>query len=311
MANLSLLDIAKMNNSDPAVGLIEESIQASPEAMSGSARTIKGTNYKTLHRTSIPTVGFRGANEGVAAVKSVYENKLVETFIVDASCEMDKAVADSYEDGREACIALEASGIMEGSFRAISSQTYYGIGTGTATSQASSPTKGFPGFVDTVGSAMVLDAAGTTASTGSSVWGVIWGPKYAQWVLGQDGELQMGDVREVRLTDSSSNPYDGYRQSILAYVGIQLVNPFAIGQIKNLTADSGKGLTDALLYEFLDKWPSGLKPDNLFMTKRSRRQLRDSRTATNPTGAPAPQPDNFENIPIMITDGIVNTETIV
>jgi len=40
------------------------------------------------------------------------------------------------------------------------------------------------------------------------------------------------------------------------------------------------------------------------------KQLRDSRTATNVTGAPAPRPTEVEGIPIIVTDAIVNTEAV-
>ena len=53
-----------------------------------------------------------------------------------------------------------------------------------------------------------------------------------------------------------------------------------------------------------------MTPDHLFMTKRSQRQLQDSRTATNATGAPAPLPDFVcGNVPVEVTDSIISTET--
>jgi len=49
-------------------------------------------------------------------------------------------------------------------------------------------------------------------------------------------------------------------------------------------------------------------PDALFMTRRSLEQLRASRTATNPSGSPAGNPDNVAGIPIIVTDSILDTE---
>ena len=59
MAVTTLLDIAKANGSDAAVGLIEEVMTYSPEVSRGAARTIKGLSYKTLVRTTLPTAAFR------------------------------------------------------------------------------------------------------------------------------------------------------------------------------------------------------------------------------------------------------------
>src|SRR5258708_5520975 len=102
MPSPTLLDIAIMNGSDMAVGLVEETIRAVPEVLKGAARTIKGTQYKTLVRTNLPTVGFRAANEGSPTSKSIYENRLFETFILNPNWTCDKAVADSHEDGAAA-----------------------------------------------------------------------------------------------------------------------------------------------------------------------------------------------------------------
>ena len=170
MANLNLIDIAKQNGNDAAVGLIEESIQAHPE-LNGAARTIAGTSYTALIRESLPTIGFRNANEGATAVKSVWKQKLVNTFIVDAPIEVDKAVADAAEDGPEVVIAREASGVMEGVMRSLASQMYYGTATTVATSAAGSPTKGFPGLVETYNTSISVDKSGTGSDT-SSVWAV-------------------------------------------------------------------------------------------------------------------------------------------
>ncbi|MBA7711875.1 hypothetical protein ES703_120842 [subsurface metagenome] len=46
------------------------------------------------------------------------------------------------------------------------------------------------------------------------------------------------------------------------------------------------------------------------MTARSLGQLQDSRTATNPTGAPAPFPESAFNVPIFDTTAITNTEAL-
>ncbi|HZZ28476.1 MAG TPA: hypothetical protein VFE46_10785 [Pirellulales bacterium] len=300
----TLLDIAKANGSDAAVGLIEEVLTFAPEVQMGSARTIKGLGYKTLVRTNLPTAAFRNANEGTALVKSTYENRVVECYRLNPQWEADKSVADAYEDGAQAWIALEAEGIMRGAFIQLSSQFYYGTGTG-------GDTKGFPGLLAAYDSTnMVVDAAGTTDNVASSVWGVKWGPKDVQWVYGQNGDLTVTDLSVVRVTDSNSNPYSAYRQELLAYPGLQVGNIKGIGRIKKLTTDSGKGLTDSLLSDLYSKFAVGYRPDMWLMNRRSLDQLRNSRTATNPTGAPAPIPTDSLGIPIIVTDGITSTETL-
>jgi hypothetical protein len=240
-------------------------------------------------------------------LKSAYANKLVQTFIMDAPIEVDKAVADANEDGAESVIAMEAGGVLEGAFRVLGSQFYYGTATSVATSTALAPTKGYPGLTQTVDAANVFDVGGTGSDT-SSAWLIKWGPKDVQWVIGRGGEIQSGDTRTERLTDSAGNPYDGYRKPFLVYVGVQIVNPHSIVRIKNIDSATNT-LNDDDIYEALELFPAGIRPDQIFMTGRSRNQIRTSRTATNDSGSPAPMPTEIDGVPIVRTDSLSNAET--
>ena len=302
MAMPTLLDIAAANGSDAVVGLIDEAIKAHPELTAGAARTIRGVHYKTRVRTALPSVGFRNANEGVAATKPTYENRLVECYILNPRWECDKAVADSCEDGAEAYIAEDGVAMLEAAMQALAGQFYYGTGKDA---------KGFPGLLAAHDTAnMVVDAGGTTASTGSSVWAVRFGPREVTWVYGNNGDLALSDVTEERVTDGSGNPFTAYCQEILARPGLQVASVYSIARIKKLTEDSGKGLTDDLISTLLSKFPVGKRPDVLLMTRRSLRQLQQSRTATNATGAPAPIPTESFGVPIQPTDSITDTEAL-
>lgn len=300
---ITLLDIAKANGSDAIAGLIDETTKAHPEITAGYARTIKGIMYKTLVRIGLPTVAFRDANTGVAPTQARHENRTVETFIMNPRWQADKAVADRYEDGAPAYIALEAAAHMEAAMVTLAKQFYYGRGTGDA--------KGHPGLIDSYDATnMVVDAGGSTASTGSSVWGVKFGPKDVAWVWGNEGQLSESELDERDAEDAGGLRFTAYHQELLAYPGVQVGSVRSIGRIKKLTEDSGKGLTDALIYDLLSKFEVGVKPDALFMTRRSLKQLRASRTATSPTGTPAPIPTEVEGIPIQVTDAILNTESL-
>jgi hypothetical protein len=306
-----MLDIAKINGSDSVTGLIEENVKASPEVMQGDFRTIAGTMYKTLIRKNVPTGGFRNANDGKAACKSEYDNKVVQTYIADCAAEVDAAVADAHEDGPAALLSLEQSGNMEGMLQALSSQFYYGTANTFAASIAEDAGKGFPGLQQAVSAAMVVDAAGTTAGTGTSVWAVKFGPKYVRWVMGRNGSFSERDPYETPIVGENGKTLDGWRAPLLFWIGLQVVNPNAVAQIKNLTEDSGKGLDDDKLSDLLHKFPTGITPDAFFVTRRSRKQLQQSRQTYSPTGSPVPIPTEYEGIPLIPTDGIVDTENIV
>lgn len=313
MPVMTLLDIAKMNKSDAIVGLIDETTKAHPELREINSRTIRGISYKTLVRVALgrTTGSFRDANQGTAPIKSTYENRLVETYILEARTRTDKAVADSHEDGAAAAIALEAEGVMEGEMQGLAAQFYYGTGAGGNSA-------GFPGLIQAYDATnMVVDAGGTTANTGSSVWLVREGPKDVTWAWGLNGQITASPLRIESVVDASdaSKYYDAYVQTFYGRPGLQVGSTRSVCRIKKLTADSGKGLTDALINQALAKFPAGLGPNVIFMSRRSAQQLQGSRTATSPTGQPAPWV-NFilgmdgRQIPIHVTEAISDTESL-
>lgn len=301
---ITLLDIAKANGSDAVVGLIEEATKRHPELTIVPSRTIVGLSFKTLVRTGLPTVVFRDANQGTDPTKSAYENRVFETHILSPRIFADKAVADRYENGKDAYIAMEAIGHVEAAMQHLAACFYYGTATDA---------KAYPGLLQVYDSTnMDVDAEGSSASTGSSVWGLKLGVQDVTWLWGANGSLEFGEVSERDAEDADGKKFNAYFTELLAYPGLQIGNRFAIGRIRDLTEDSGKGLTDALLAKLLEKFQNhyGANPDVLLMSPRSLRQLRVSRTAYSPTGAPADVPKDFDGVPIHWTNAIKNTETL-
>lgn len=318
---LTLLDIAKRNGHDAIVGIIEETTRAIPEVSGlnpengvaipgvGDSRTIQGTSYKTLVRTALPTVAFRDGNQGSTGLKSTWATRLVETFIMNPRWNVDKAIADKSEDGWQMLMADEAFGVVTAAFQTLGRQFYYGrAAAGVA---LGGDARGFNGLIDVYDATnKLVDAGGTTADTGSSVWAVKFGPQAVRWVYGANGAIDPTPVDQRDVNDSDGNPYTAYFQEMFLYPGLQVTSQRFVGRISKLTEDSGKGLTDARLSALMEKFAVGVKPDALFMSKRSRRQLRDSRTATNDTGKEAPLPMDYDGIPIVVTESIVNTEPL-
>lgn len=308
--NMTLLDLAKLNGADPVVGLIEEVATSSPEVVTIPARTIRGTSYKTVVRNSRPTVAFRSANEGTAATKSNFAERLVEAFILSARIEVDKAVARGYEDGPEALQAIEGAGVMRAALSTVGSQTIYGRSAGS---------KGFIGlqeFISTFGDELVVDAGGTTSGTGSSVYAIKAGAQGVQYVYGNGTSFDLSPFREGDAVDASGNRFAAYISDLTAWIGLQCVNKYAIGRLKDATADSGKGVTDAKIAELLSKFPVGERPTHLLMSRRSAFQLQTSRTMTPSTkqeaftGILPGVPTESFGVPIIITDSIADNEAL-
>jgi hypothetical protein len=304
MANdyFTLLDIAKLNADDQVTPLIEANVNVAPELNRFPAITIPGTSFTSLIRTTLPTPGFRNVNEGVYTTKEAYATKIVECAYLDAQIEMDRAAARANRRGEAHALQLTLEAHVKGALLHLASQIWYGTGTG-------GDAKGFPGAVEVVDSTMVVDAGGTTGATGSSVYAVKFGPAYAELVFGEGSLFNAGEWRLQTITRSSKE-LTAWKSSLEGYAGISWINPYALGRIKKLTADSTKTLTDVLLATLYGKFPAAVVPDAFVMSKRSLMQLQASRTATGPTGAPAPIPNDWNGIPLIVTDSLINTEAL-
>lgn len=312
MAKISLLDLTKANGHDRSVGLIESVTTVAPELAIIPGRVISGTSYKTLDRNALPATGFTHANQGIAAGKSGFAVKTVQCYIFRGAVNADKAIADAWDGGRGSYQALEASGVARSAGIEIGKQIWYGT---------SEDTKGFPGAQALVTSAQTYDATGSTADTGSSVYGLKLGPQYVQMIYGGNQTLALAPFREQSVFDIDGGQYAAYVSELTSWIGLQAVHPCAIGRIKNLTAQTGKGLTDAVIANWLATFPVGFAPDVLFMNRRSRLQLQLSRsvvlngdgkagTVGSAMGLTAPLPTEAFGIPIVVTDNILSTEAI-
>ncbi len=316
MARITMLDVVKRTNGLKETKLIEANIAYAPELERFPARTINGTSYHTLLRTGLPSAQFTGVNEGVDPSKSTYENKLVECFPVRSVIEIDKALI-SADNSQSSLEYDESTGVTQAVMRLIGRQVYYGRAAGKG------DPKGFIGLQDVVLNQMLVSAGGTTADTASSVYFVKFGESDVQLVFGNKNVLTLAPFRDETLRDKNNKPFDGRIAHLTGWAGIQVVNPNSIVRIANLTADSGKGLTDALLAEAYNRFPAGYVPDAIFMTRRSRSQLQASRSAlvslqgngkSGSLGGGAgyvPTPTEFEGIPIIATDSLLNNEAIV
>lgn len=317
MPRLTLLDVAKLNGADKMVGLIEEVLTSAPEAATFPFRTITGTSYPTVTRTAYPGVGFRIANAGVNATKSTFVRKLVQAFILSGRVEADKAVAMAYEDGMEAYEMIEAMGVVRQTLIELGSQVWYGTTTDA---------NGFPGikaalpYTAGLADGSVINAAGTTANTASSVYAVKFGLQDCILVGGNSRIPELSEFRDETIYDSDSLPLAGRVADLVGWVGLQIGSINSVRRIANLTADSGKGLTGSLLADLVGSFPVGFRPDAIFCSRRSRLQYQKSMTVVlnggaggDPNGGQtvvAPVPTSYDGIPLIVTDSILNTDAI-
>lgn len=308
MSIMSSADVLKINNSEELVGVIDEVIQGIPELGFFGASPVTRNVFKTLCVTAAPTVGFRAPGTDREFSTATLGNKTIELKYLDASWIAEKAVCDASDWGKETAIAIQQKSHLKAALFKIAQQTWNGA-------YSAGTDEGFNGFkgIITAANCAIVQANEGALSDGSTVYAVSTGLDTAQYCWGNEGKLFEGDVVEQLIAGTVNGAKKGawyYAQDISGYVGLQCTSKWAGGMITGLSAANGKnGLTDALIYELLAKFPVGATPTGLFMSRRSLEQLRKSRTATNATGAPAPLPTEVEGVKIYVTDAISNTET--
>lgn len=316
MAIMTSIDVLKINNSEELVGMIEEVVAEIPEMQFFGASPVTRNSYKTLALSALPSTAFRETGTLREFQTATLVNKEVACKYLDASWILEKAVAQQADWGEDFAKALQQKTHLKSAFITLAKQIWRGV---------SSDANGFVGldaFVDAVvdsssNKLMVVSANDGALSDASTVYAVRTGLDSCQLAWGSKGAFEEGEVVEqlihAQTTTSGTTKTEGawhYAQNLGGWVGLQVTSKWAAAKITGLSAASGKkGLDDNLLYELLEKFPAGMTPNGIFMSKRSWAQLRKSRTAYNPTGAPAPYVDDFEGVKIYVTDAIPNDLT--
>lgn len=294
--DLSGTEISNILDAAPFVSLLP-SIEAS-----------NGTVHSYITHTSNPVVGFIDELVGRDFDHSVDTKVTAELKILDYSFMVPKASADAWKSGGAAAfIAREANRHLRAAMQTLELQVLNNADS----------SGGFPGFagltsLDAAADAMVIDAGGTTADTGSSVYLARVTPDDGiSMVYKGDGPIvSFGDTIVQNWIDGTGKNLPKYYTPGNAWFGLQVGGAYSVSRIASLTGDSGAGLTDDLLYEAWSLHPIGQKPTHVVMNRRSLEQLRSSRTATNETGQPAPLPSSALGLPIVVTDQLSNTEAL-
>lgn len=266
-----------------------------------------GTVHKYLRTTVASSAAFRAINAGVIKTFSQDELKTDTLKLFDAGFHIDKGLM---LDGDRA--GLMARGLMrslKSFFAGLEKQFFYGT-------TALGDSDGWAGLMnstllDAIADDMVIQPGtpGATADSQTSVFFIRSAEDSVSMVMGQDGLVEIGDPYETTIHEDSTSDaklFDAMRIPILGHSGLQTGNNYSAARIANIEGD----FDDDDAFEALSLFPSGQMPNICAMNRKALRILRQSRTATNATGAPAPFPTEVGGVPIYVTDSIVSTEPV-
>lgn len=299
----TLLDLKKI---EAGIGydIVNEALPIAPELSVIPATTINGSSMELTVLTGNPTVSFRNVNEGTDRSKATHDTRIFQAHIIDQQIAIDIRLLQGLKgDAAARYKASHATATLQEALRVVSKQTYYGI---------SNDAKGFPGLLAQYGGADAeVDATGSTAKT--SAWLLYCGAMGTEFIFGNGQTITFGDNwKEETVYDANGKPYQAETNWLNGRIGLRLANKNHAVRIKNIGTDTGKGLSDTLLYAAIEKFTErsgGIMPTHIFANGRSIEQLRKGRTATNQKGDPAPLPTMWEGIPLIRTGGLLNNES--
>jgi hypothetical protein len=320
MATQSLYDLAVLDRADEYTGLIEDVTTLAPEFEVFAAHKRPGTWYKTVKRTTLPTVQFRAINGGVPTSKSTFKSSVKEMFFLDARINMDEAVWEADTAHLGSLWQLEAAGAMRAAAILIGQQTWYGT---------SADSNGFAGVRNQLTYTVSLQST-TSTTTAYLLW--MDEKEGCRYDVGMDGQFAISPPFRQQVTDpvTATSSYFAYVGNLKAWIGFNVMSNLScwgIVGIQNST-NTAYWMNDNVAAQLLAKIPVARR-NNLrwFMNRTGEGSLQRSRSTINlglPSGSvlgsyqpadaagrPAfsPLPNSCLGYPITLTDSILDTDS--
>ena len=274
-----------------------------------------GTDHHWLQYNNAPPVGFRGLNDGIVQGQSKDLAITTNCKIMDGSYYLDTRAVANYTLGD--LIARENARHLRSALAAVERQIFAGTET-NGTGAAAGSDLGFEGIVDStvgvtrlnaVASGMVILAGGTTADVQSSVYLINDSMDSAGVIMGNDGNITVSPAFQTRIAGTTGH-FNAWAVDIASYYAWQWGGTYSVSRIANVETGASL-LNDDLIAQAISMHPANRKPTLICMNRDAERQLRESRTATNATGAPAPFAESAFGIPVVVTDQIGGDEAVV
>jgi len=277
------------------------------------------TGHKTTVRTGLPGVTWRKLYGGVQPSKSTTAQVTDSCGMLEAYAEVDKALADL--NGNAAAFRLsEDKAFVESMSQEMASTLFYG--------NESTEPEAFTGFAPRFNSLSaqnadnIIDATGT-GSDNTSIWLVVWGPNTCHGIYpkGSTGGVQMRDLGEVTVenVDGASGRAQMYRSHYRWDCGLTVRDWRYIVRIANIdvsdltTVANTKNIINWMI-QAAERIPSfGAGRAAFYVNRNIREKLRLGileKVASNLTfeTVAGKRVLTFDEIPVMRTDALLNTE---
>jgi hypothetical protein len=266
-----------------------------------------GTLHKYQRRAAAAGSGFRLIGTGVSNAAEQFDEISVVCRYLDASFARDVALVDGYVKGRDAYMQRETLAALKAAFANAERALFQNIAGGF---------NGLLQFADytidsSAAATQIINMGGSNGAS-HSVWLLRSTEDGVSLIAGNDGNMTMTWDSEnptiIQKADANGNVYSALLNTIGGWFGLQVGSTYDAVRICGLDGTAGKSLDDDLIGKAIARFPANRRPNMIIMNRNAQEDLRASRTATNPTGAPAPIPESVFGIPVIVTDNLPNTE---
>lgn len=301
--SMTLVEIKKSVTDPLRSGVIETLFTEEPVLQFVPFQTIAGLAYSYNTEQALPGIAFRKLNGSYPETTGVIQRQTEPLKPFGGDSDTDRAFIEAYGAAKRAQydrMFVKAMGVD------IVQRIFYGNSPASRAGTAYDDVDGIDGIqarlVDP--GAQVIEGGGSSGSDGSSVFAIRFGDGFTTG-------LQTGSgVAVMDLGQLQSKP--AFRTRVEHIAGFAIEHGQSVGWIKDLTAATTM-LTTVLMDQLVDAISGD--PTIIVMSKRSRRQLKaDALTkgvmlmsTLDALGRPVLA---WDQIPILVSDAIIDTETV-
>jgi len=304
LAGLLVLNDANLADIYPTQVLDDAPVLARALAIPASTG---GTQHKYIRRSHAAGTAFRKIGLGVTNASERFDDIALNLEYFDPSFTRDVAAAKGYRKGLSEYIKKETLAALKAGFANVERAVFSNVAGGF---------NGLLQFSDYViddSATQIINKGGSNGAS-RSVWLLRWAEDGVAMIAGNDGRVDMewdDDSPTIVQVSASGGVYSAYRVTLGGWLGLQVGSTYDVVRICGLDGEAGKKLTDDIIADGISRFASARQPNMIVMNRTSLKELRESRTATNPTGAPAPFPTEAFGIPIVSTDLLPSNEATV
>ena len=306
MAAITQAEFAKTVQDPLRRGIIETTFEDEPIFGLVPFRTINGLALPYNQEESLPAVNFRNLNEAFTQTAGVVNRKVETLKPFGGESDTDIVLVDAY--GQEERTGRDRMFSKAMSVKFVQTMLY-GNSPASRAGTAFDDVKGFDGIEARVTTGQTIDALGTGASDGSSVFAIRFGDGLVQGIQTPSG-IAVKDMGEIEASPT-------LRTRIQHVAGLAIFHGKAVAWIKDIRAAS-EVLTRSMMDDMLDLITG--RASVILMTKRSRKQLKDDLFAGGGPGSGAGLSmalsalgfpvETYAGIPVFVSDAMIDTETM-